>query len=643
MGYLPTPFKIENRYYYDPFLLKLKNDEGPELYNAAKTEVILKNDLSNSSDATSKIDEAITFLEQVKNSERAKEEACITYYLDLLEKQLSVTENEELKKIYQDLKKNIEALDPKSLEENQARLIHQMSIIRSKPELYQKRLQKLITQMPKDWKLEKAQQEDFLIGNQSFIESIIKLDSSQYEQNLYNQIQEYINTYVPTEINLSHNTSLVASIAADFRAFLQENNKNLVLGENNLQLFNDYKKQKRYLLNLINQSDNITQEEQINENYTTLLTVLEDMEKELGIMSFSEAEELKSQLKQEKIQLENRQKKAKRESTKKKLQNKIDAIDRQIDRIVEGKNNTFFRLHTKTSHGDIQEVITTLIYRALSVPGSAAVDHIGSITIDTRINNIFPIFQKISQEMQDITNMRIENHTDLKTYSDNYKNKNLAIQNILKDYQKNISESIPDFTKMFITNESAKLYWNAENRTQDFSGREIGIADALAQLYSIDESFLVEQNNLIHIIINLSSATKNQKPTLENYLSIFSGLLMFGDIYNMAVEAAKFAETNLISKDIHVIHLYNIGETFVPSSIVLENICNNFKDINSKIDPRMAARATITSYAPKIKKKYNSTKSDWEQASNDALLNTKIKLHFLKGLFNFIKNYNLLG
>ena len=227
-------------------------------------------------------------------------------------------------------------------------------------------------------------------------------------------------------------------------------------------------------------------------------------------------------------------------------------------------------------------------------------------------------------------------------YTEKYKQSNIKIQQILKTYQeKKRNEKIPDYTKMFITNESAKLYWNAENKSEELSGRNIGIADALAQLYSVDEALIINQDILIHIIVNLSSATAKQQTSLEQHLSIFAGLLMFVDIYNMAQEAAKFAQTNLLSNDIHVIHLYNIGEHFIPSSIVLENICNNFKKIAEGAHLEMAARASISPYKPEWS--IPVSEESWEKASEDALLKTKIQLHFLKGLFNFIREYNLLS
>ena len=650
MGYLPQFFDLKNRYYYDPSLTDYK--KGRKLYSKA-AQVTLINDTSNNLDIMTNINTAIDFLEMIKNSEKAKEIACINYYSKILHEQMAKNNDATLTPIFDAIQKDIQDMNFEDLQAQQAHLIQRMSIIRSKPELYIKRLQNLLKEIPEDWNLEKAQQEDFLIGNQTFIEKILssKENQSNYEEQIYNEIQNFIQNHLNfSKIQIGKQTSLIASIAADFRAYLQEKGENLIMNNKSIQQFQQYiQEEQRYFLKLL--KDASSDQKQSNLAYRTLFTILEDMKTELGIMTEEKASSIAHSLldQQSELQQEIKKLELQQNNNDKKTLEKIEelkklesSINNRIERITKTKNGAFFRLHTNTSHGDLQEVITTLIYRALNVPGSAAVDHIGSITIDSRINDIFPVFSEMAKEMEKITQEHVKDRKNLTNYSEKYKQSNIKIQQILKAYQeKKANEQIPDYTQMFITNESAKLYWNAENKSGELSGRNIGIADALAQLYSIDEALMINQDVLIHIIVNLSSATAWQQSSLENHLSIFAGLLMFGDIYNMAQEAANFAQTNLLSEDIHVIHLYNIGEHFVPSSIVLENICNNFKEIANEASNIMSARATISPYQPQVEK--NSTEDEWEKASNDALLKTKIQLHFLKGLFDFIREYNLLS
>lgn len=648
MGYLPQSFDLKNRYYYDLSLTNFK--KGQDLYNKAAS-ITLINDGSNK-DIMTNINAAIEFLEGIKNNERAKEIECINYYSKILHEQMTNNEDITLIPIFNAIQNDIQNMDYKDLQIQQALLIQRMSIIRSKPELYIKRLQNLLRKTPKDWSLEKAQQEDFLIGNQTFIEKILsnKESQSSYDEQIYNEIQNFIQNFNFSKIQIGKQTSLVASIAADFRAYLQEKGESLIMNDKSIQQFQQYiQEEERYFLKLL--KDASSEQKQSNLAYNTLFTILEDMKTELGIMTEEKASTTAHSLLDQQIELQQQLKELEsqqNDNDKKNLEKieklkKIEAsLNGRIDRITKARNGAFFRLHTQTSHGDLQEVITTLIYRALNVPGSAAVDQIGSITIDSRINDIFPVFSEIAKNMGEITQEHVKDRKNLTDYTEKYKQSNIRIQQILKDYQeKKINEKIPDYTKMFVTNESAKLYWNAENKSEELNGRNIGIADALAQLYSVDEALIINQDILIHIIVNLSSATAWQHSSLENHLSIFAGLLMFGDIHNMAQEAAKFAQTNLLSHDIHVIHLYNIGEHFVPSSIVLENICNNFREIANEASSTMSARATIDPYQPQVE--INSTINDWEKASNEALLKTRIKLHFLKGLFNFINDYNLLG
>lgn len=603
-----------------------------DLYKAAEN-VHLNADASADDDAPTKIIQALSFLERVATSEEAKEKACIDYYMNLLNKeQQEYSENDEILNIFKEIENAIQKTDVDELRKQQMLLIAKMSSLRTKPEIYKRRLEAL-KDLPNT--LLEAQSFDYLVGNQSFFEEILNAkNKNRLAGELSNEIRDYIKSYTfSSRLNANQFNSLVVMVAADFRTFLEEHAKDLVIDDDTLKEFNAYKsEQERYFLNLLDRAEN-----NLEHSYEQLLFTIEDIDKEMGFTQQTEIREQRDKLnkKIEDLKKDNIEKTKKGEKLIQNLKKQLDDLNSKINRGVQTENG-FFRIHTNTSHGDVQEAVEETVYRALSVPGSAAVDIIGTITIDNRIDDIFPIFKQLSETMQSITKLHVTNRKDLKSYSDAYRENNKKMQKILNKYQEG-KKGVTDYTKMFITNESEKLYWDAANSEHSFKGRTFKIADALAQLYSIEDSFMADQDLLIHIIINLSSATSGEKDDLEKYLSIFSGLLMFGDIYNMAIEAAQFAQNQLVSNDIHVIHLYNINGHFVPSSIVLKNIYNNFKKNLNTIDMSLAAKATVLPYSPKVTRK----SYDWDKVSDTVLSNTKIKLHFLKDLFNFMREIEL--
>ena len=94
-------FDIKNRYYYDSSLIDLKDPKGKQLYTEAQ-EQSLKSALKSVDSSNDKIQQAIIFLETVTASERAKEEACISYYSKLLLDYQQQVKDKELIEIYKE-------------------------------------------------------------------------------------------------------------------------------------------------------------------------------------------------------------------------------------------------------------------------------------------------------------------------------------------------------------------------------------------------------------------------------------------------------------------------------------------------------------------------------------------------------------
>jgi len=105
---------------------------------------------------------------------------------------------------------------------------------------------------------------------------------------------------------------------------------------------------------------------------------------------------------------------------------------------------------------------------------------------------------------------------------------------------------------MFIYHESLKLYSSVEtgnSKDKGFHGRSMNILSFIDFMDSaaVDGFSLAISHNLMSFIaLNLmpNAVAAQLKDPLESYFSIFAGLLMFDDVRNMALEAAKLANYN---------------------------------------------------------------------------------------------------
>ena len=130
----------------------------------------------------------------------------------------------------------------------------------------------------------------------------------------------------------------------------------------------------------------------------------------------------------------------------------------------------------------------------------------------------------------DLTNAIKEMNTSIQTTIN-------TLNTILKD------NKIPE--DLFIYHESLKLYTQVEeHKVSEFHGREMQALNLLDNLYSINNMSdlkLVNESIMRGAILNLSSLAigANAKPLIENYLSIFAGMLMFDDLGVMANDIAR--------------------------------------------------------------------------------------------------------
>jgi hypothetical protein len=139
------------------------------------------------------------------------------------------------------------------------------------------------------------------------------------------------------------------------------------------------------------------------------------------------------------------------------------------------------------------------------------------------------------------------------------------------------------------------------------------------------------------------------KGLIEDYLSIFAGMLMFDDLQNMALEATG----KLTQGRIKQVHLYNVNGIYLPSSYILTKIYESLVASVGYIDSGKAAKVSISTggadevIAQYLQKKYWDGNNYvarypeiWEDTANKVIKGIDINITFLISFIDFLKDLN---
>ena len=220
-----------------------------------------------------------------------------------------------------------------------------------------------------------------------------------------------------------------------------------------------------------------------------------------------------------------------------------------------------------------------------------------------------------------------------------------------------------EFENLFIYHETLKLHSSMETgntKTAGFEGRNLNILTYIDFMDSaaVDDFTLpMSRNELAFLALNLipGAVAEEAREPLEEYFSLFAGLLMFDDIRNMALEAVHKASYS--NTHIKQIHLYNLNGIYVPASMLLTYISNEVIGASEYVKNGIAAKATIN--VPATNAKYEAWKEGrlhgnnerdyvvnelrpehWEAVGAYSASNTKVLITFLSAFKMFIANLN---
>lgn len=383
-----------------------------------------------------------------------------------------------------------------------------------------------------------------------------------------------------------------------------------------------------------------------------LSTTLKTIQTEMGIRELQQEEE---ECEQRNHTLTNL-KKSKRHSTNPRTRQAINKVLRANGR---QEISNYLRWNVTTDrnnrHGTVYELILPVLEQALKVGGHAATDVI-SIDIGN-INVSIDIKQAIQQQAGSIRTV-IEEQAKLQRKDrqddliEQAKAMNKSIQNSIIQLNTLLRENkIPE--DIFIYHQSLKLYTQIEeHKTAQFHGREMQALNMMDNLYAAEDNVkLIDKDILYGALLNLSKLAIGHEyvASVENYLSVFAGLLMFDDIQTMAWDIARTTSNQVNSNGAaYNVHLYLVNDIYVPGSLILTTVSEALRNGYQQISAVNGAKVTIdTSGADTVIQGWLDARSEgvpyeenlsWEEVAEKVMAGTKTQITFLSSFFSFLKD-----
>ena len=230
---------------------------------------------------------------------------------------------------------------------------------------------------------------------------------------------------------------------------------------------------------------------------------------------------------------------------------------------------------------------------------------------------------------------------------------NKTIRGQIKELEEELNKinNLPD--NIFIYHESLKLYASVElGNNNIFHGRSLNILNAFDEIYSMAgaETLILPHKDIIEgICINLSELAlgHNLKGLIEDYLSIFAGMLMFDDLQNIAFEATN----QLTQGKVRQVHLYNINGIYLPSSYILTKVYESLMESVGYLNSGKAAQVSIsTNGADTVINQYLQNRfwggnnytarypEIWNETANEVIKGIDINITFLISFIDFLKD-----
>lgn len=674
-------------YFYDLYssARKIKQTNKPlarkkiELYNDAKKNLLFQGKQVfgvRKNNKNEVITSAINFLKKAAESERMKEVSIVTQYAEEIINKFKDNKSEEIKKIIKSLEDY--AANPHGFAKGEANDFYTnltlfINMVRQEKEDLEERISQLLSTNRNNMRDLASNQYLFRLPTDidGIIRNTIGLKASEHTNSLASRVQELVIKYITKNIDaekLIHSNPLPSIIAlmVDFMHYLQQQfnrNKDVKkleeIADSALEeIFNSY----------IEQEDNKVLKTITGETEERIQQI-QDIATTIGLKQIKSLEELEARKKE----LKKRQ-----DSTYRRRKAGKSDPNKGKEMIIQAYGRKFYNEYFKniqwnvssgprdTRHGIIYEAAKAVIEGGYQVGGRAAIDRL-----------YFPIAEiemMLPEDQEFIKNgilqmkkaIKDSAERDRKDRLDDQTSQISEMNKTLLDLEKEINNIVKKYENvknLFIYHESLKLYARLEEhkmgKDEGLKGRELTILSALDRLYTltnIEDLQLLDKDVLYSIAINLANGAvaSNLKESIENYLSIFAGMLMFDDIQNIATDIARQANIEFVKQN-HVkqIHLYLINDMYFPSSMILTYIAEALNSSYNKITSNdtivaeidtSAADSDINTYLeshPYGSGAYNmdNWQELWTNNANKISSDIKVQIYFLASFISFIRDF----
>ena len=630
------------------------SDTYPEFAQKAKEHSTFNSSTSinGKKQAIQPIRDAMTQLKNIADTQAQKEHQAIENYLKKIDTHLKKTKlPEELRKNLERQKDKIKNIDFKNYTTDSLSLIQAINVATQNLNNYEKRLNEITQPVIHQWEF----QQRFEFDIQSRLEKFFQNIGKQHNRGnaprdkalsalIEKEMQKTFNS-IPKELS----NELKSLLFVDFNNWIEVNSSKkssyTKLTVNDIEpLFNEYLQLSQ------NQLTETRLQRVIRTSDEDLLKLLNDMKGFLHSTYLTDTEYK---------QLQQAVANSKKGEKKTKIDFRGDKITfKQAKDLVETYNYNLenngkryaFTLHSKVSHGNFYELISTFLRSAVNIEANVAGDlilPIGTATFTEQEQQSQKALLGLADGIQKYLtkDFKEKSQITMDTFEEAIKNE----ENIHATIRKNIEETrqsiseIEDITgQYFIAHETTKLYRGAEQQDslfEDFHGRLMSVLSAMAKLYASPtlSAAMVDPKMMMLYLINISDATLavNKQP-LETYLSLFAGLLMYDDISELATYGIKQIQSNVETSTIECIHVYNIGGIYFPISVILNDLLSQMDNVVNNLEIDNSRTATVELIGPTPVMPEISTLDSWKKLADDTIQATKIQIHFLAGYSKYI-------
>lgn len=601
---------------------------------------------------------AIEFLTRIAASERSKEIRVIKRYIDDLKKNPTIVailqsegkNRDDLTNLIQDLEKF--SNNPSSgmaMKDYYSKLTLLINTIKNSAESYEARLNQLLD---KNRSTTRAIRADFYgtrtAGDidtlmRNLTGTVQREKETALSTRIVNLLIKYVNQNLAINATfLSYPIPTLIALMMDFEKYLQTQHdlSNIFkLEDMNIeQIFIDYTNKNDTFLTLVQQ------------NNQQAILILQSIETEMG---FKELKPTTKEFEQRQAVLNKLSNPKSKHSINPRTRQTVNKILKSAGK-TQISNYLSWNVTTNRNnrHGTIYELITETVEKGLKIGGHAATDiisiDIGTINMNVDLQNLLQTTSlSIKNAIEEEAKLQREDRkSDL---TEEVQKMNKSIQSTINTLNKILKDNkLPE--DLFIYHESLKLYTQIEeHKVSEFHGREMQALNLLDNLYSINNLqglSLVDESVLRGAILNLSSLAigANAKPSIENYLSIFAGMLMFDDIGVMANDIARTSIDQITDYgQAYNIHLYLVNDIYVPGSMILTTVAQALSTGYQKISSQRAAKVVIdtsgadTAIANHLATRYYGIE-EWNDAAEEVAQGTKIEITFLSAFFSFLSD-----